>query len=195
MVQLSKPSPAKVVLVVGLVASINLHAAPLTVTIRNNLPSSQYCANGNTLTIFAKTTQQNIAVGIQANFSGDFSAMPGIGIQVNNWYWAAVKAPVSGQSGDQNPDNSGAQFAIGADCTISEKSKAWFGKGIETYEIATVSAVLDNSGQCVVTVGAINYTDAVTPGCCSPPGIGSDNCSSDQWGQTANKLAWPPLAK
>lgn len=195
MVQRSQHKLGKIALVAVLLVSVNVQAAAQTVTIKNNLSSSQYCANGNTLTIFANTTQQTVAIGKQANFNGDFSAMPGVGIQINNWYWGAVKAPISGKSGNQNPDNSGAQFAISHDCTISEKSKAWFGKGIETYKIATVSAALDNSGQCVVTVDAINYTDAVTPGCCSPPGIGSNNCSSDQWGQTANRLAWPPLAQ
>lgn len=118
--------------------------------------------------------------------------MPGLGIQVNNWYWVVAKAPVAGAGADQNPDNSGAQFAITADCIISQKSAPWYGKGVETYEIVDVTAAKDSKGQCVVTVGAIDYTEAVTPGCCSPPDIGSNNCTSDQWGQTANGLAWPP---
>jgi hypothetical protein len=66
--------------------------------------------------------------------SGDFSKFPGLGIQVNNWYWTVVSLPV--QKGDpQNPDNSGAQFAISDQCVLS-RQPAWYRKGIPTYLIA-----------------------------------------------------------
>jgi len=104
--------------------------------------------------------------------SGDFSKFPGLGIQVNNWYWTVVSLPV--QKGDpQNPDNSGAQFAISDQCVLS-RQPAWYGKGIPTYLIATVTAENTSAGW-TRTITRNNYTDAVTPSCCAPPGIGGQH--------------------
>ena len=161
---------------------------PITVT--NALPSSTVCANGNTVTIFTSAQQVLQPGGPSITVNGDFSAFPGIGIQVNNWYWTDISVPV--QSGNpQNPDNSGAQFAISDQCALSQ-APAWFGKGIPTYVIATVTAQKTNGG-CTITIAQNTYTDAVTPGCCSPPGIGSNTCSGP-WGITNNHAGepWPP---
>jgi hypothetical protein len=107
---------------------------------------------------------------------------------VNNWYWTSISLPV--QSGNpQNPDNSGAQFAISDLCGLSEEP-AWFGKGIPTYQIATVTAATSAAG-CTITIAENGYTNAVTPDCCSPPGIGSGTCTGP-WGVTNSGQAWPP---
>jgi len=43
--------------------------------------------------------------------------------------------------------------------------------GTPTYAIATVTAEKTTEG-CKITIARNSYTDTVTPGCCSPPGIG-----------------------
>ena len=183
------------VLLIGIIPA-SLAASPESITVFNNLPHSNVCPNGNTVSVFAAPSQPQkvIGTGEHDSFSGDFTTLPGIGIQINNWYWVAEKSPVSPGGGDvaQNPDNSGAQFAISSECTITENVPPWFGKGIPTYLIANISAATNIEGACVVTINSNNYTDAVTPGCCSPPGIGTDTCQSSQWGQTANGATWPP---
>jgi hypothetical protein len=69
---------------------------------------------------------------------------------------------------------------------------AWYGKGIPTYLIATVTAEKTSAG-CTITITRNNYTDAVTPGCCAPPGIGGSTCAGP-WGITNNHVGepWPP---
>ena len=74
------------------------------VTVINNLSDPQGCPGGNSLTVFANGGQQYIGVGSSAYFSGDFSGMPGLGIQVNNWYWTSSWNQVQGGN-PQNPDN------------------------------------------------------------------------------------------
>jgi hypothetical protein len=132
--------------------------------------------------------QQTIQPGNYLDITGDFSTLPGLGIQVNNWYWTSISLPV--QSGNpQNPDNSGAQFAISDQCALTQVPP-WFGKGIPTYLIAAVAAE-KTSGGCTITISQNTYTDAVTPGCCSPPGIGDKTCIGP-WGITNNGKPWPP---
>ena len=63
------------------------------------------------VSIFSPDQQVIQPDGNSRDVSGGFSKFPGLGIQVNNWYWTAVSLPV--QEGDpRNPDDSGAQFAI-----------------------------------------------------------------------------------
>src|SRR5262249_15973300 len=106
------------------------------------------------------------------------------------WYWTSVKLPVQ-STNPQNPDNSGAQFTISDDCVLAHQP-AWYGKGIPTYVIATVGAQKTADG-CKVTIGQNRYTEAVTPGCCAPPGIGSNTCTGP-WGITNGHRGepWPP---
>jgi Ca2+-binding RTX toxin-like protein len=163
------------------------------ITIVNTLPTSTVCSNGNTVSVFSSSFPQQV---VQPNggsivVTGDFAAFPGLGLQVNNWYWTSVSLPVqSGNSQNpQNPDNSGAQFAITDQCVLSE-APAWFGKGIPTYQIATVTAASTAAG-CTITIAPSAYTNAVTPGCCSPPGIGSGTCTGP-WGVTNSGQPWPP---
>lgn len=163
-------------------------AASATLTIVNDLPASTVCPNGNTLSVFAPGQQVVQPGGGSVTLLGDFSRFPGVGIQVNNWYWTSVSLPV--QAGPpQNPDNSGAQFAISAECVLSQEP-AWYGKGIPTYLIAAVTAAKTADG-CRITVAPGSYTDAVTPGCCAPPGIGSGTCTGP-WGVTNDHQPWPP---
>jgi hypothetical protein len=154
------------------------------------------CPLGNTVSIFAQGQGQQVIQpeGKSLDVSGDLSTFPGLGIQVNNWYWTSVSLPVQKgdpQKGDQNPDNSGAQFVISGQCVLSQQP-AWYGKGIPTYAIATVTAEKTGEG-CTITIARNNYTDAVTPGCCSPPGIGGNTCAGP-WGITNNHVGepWPP---
>lgn len=98
----------------------------------------------------------------------------GAGIQVNFWYWCQEPdVPVGPADGDkpQNPDNSGGQFKLEADCSFTTQP-AVYGKGIETYVIADVTSAMED-GVCVVTISSNEYTGCVTPNCCSPiPGTG-----------------------
>ena len=182
------------VVVLGLWWALDAHAGP-PITVTNALPKSTVCANGNTVSIFVpgqKVPGQPVIQpgGQSVTVNGDFSNFPGLGVQVNNWYWTAVSLPV--QKGDpQNPDNSGAQFAISDQCVLSHQP-AWYGKGIPTYVIATVTAE-KTAGGCTVTIRRNSYTDAVTPGCCAPPGIGGHTCTGP-WGVTNGHIGepWPP---
>jgi hypothetical protein len=169
--------------------TVDAQAGP-PITVINALPPSTVCPDGNTVSIFAPGQQVIRPGGPPVTISGDVSIFPGLGVQVNNWYWTAVALPV--QSGNpQNPDNSGAQFAISDQCVLSHQP-AWYGKGIPTYLIATVTVEKTADG-CRITISRNVYTDAVTPGCCAPPGIGGDTCTGP-WGRTNNHLGepWPP---
>jgi hypothetical protein len=57
-------------------------------------------------------------------------------------------------------------------------------------EIATVTAESTAAG-CTITIALNVYTDAVTPGCCSLPGIGGATCTGP-WGITNSGQPWPP---
>jgi len=180
---------AFIVAALAWLGTIDAHAGP-PVTIVNALPRSPVCPNGNSVSVFAPGQQVIHVGGAPLTVTGDFSALPGIGIQVNNWYWTSVQLPV--QRGDlQNPDNSGAQFAISDQCVLSQQP-AWYGKGIPTYLIAGVTAQ-KTAGGCTITISPNAYTNAVTPGCCAPPGIGSNTCAGP-WGITNNHVGepWPP---
>ena len=159
-------------------------------TVVNALPKSSVCPLGNTVSLFTSGQQVIQPEGNSLDVSGDFSKFPGLGIQVNNWYWMVVSLPV--QKGDpQNPDNSGAQFALTDQCVLS-RQPAWYGKGIPTYLIALLTAEKTSDG-CKITIARNDYTDAVTPGCCSPPGIGGNTCTGP-WGITNDHVGepWPP---
>lgn len=173
---------------VGSATAVSCAAAGTTLTITNDLPASTVCPNGNTVSVFAPGQRVIRPGGGAVTLQGDFSQFPGVGIQVNNWYWTSVSLPV--QTGPpQNPDNSGAQFAVSGECALSQEP-AWFGKGIPTYLIAAVTAAKTPDG-CRITVSQSGYTDAVTPGCCAPPGIGSGTCTGP-WGVTDDHQPWPP---
>ena len=82
------------------------------------------CAQGNTVSIFAPGQHVIQPGGNSLDVSGEFSSFPGLGIQVNNWYWTEISLPV--QRGDpQNPDNSGAQFAISDQCVLACQPAVW----------------------------------------------------------------------
>jgi hypothetical protein len=164
-----------------------------TITVKNNLSSSSPCANGNTVTIFTSDGGQHPvpAAGGTYTVQGDYSGYPGLGLQVNNWYWTSESLPVQ-KGPPQNPDNSGAQFTISDQCAISSAPPV-YGKGIETYKIATVASQPGGTNTCLVTIDARPpYTDAVTPGCCAPPLQGFANVCSGPWGVTDNQQPWPP---
>lgn len=188
-----RPTVALIVML-ALCWPVGARACP-GLTVVNALPRSSVCPLGNTVSIFASGQQVIQPEGNSLEVSGDFSKLPGLGIQVNNWYWTIVSLPVQKgdpQKGDsQNPDNSGAQFTISDQCVLSQQP-AWYGKGIPTYVIATVTAEKTSEG-CKITIARNNYTDAVTPGCCSPPGVGGNTCAGP-WGITNNRVGepWPP---
>ncbi|KAL6058995.1 Oligoxyloglucan reducing end-specific cellobiohydrolase [Balamuthia mandrillaris] len=176
------------------------HAAEQTVRVKNNLPVSS-CANGNSLTLFLDfPNQQNVPRGEYYDHSGDFTNAPGIGIQINNWYWTQEELPVQEGNGDgvhQNPDNSGAQFMLSDDCELSYEDP-WFGLGIQTWLVADVQAAIDpESGLCTVTISGNADTDSVTPDCCAPPLFESGVCDDETqtWGVTNNGRSWPPTGE
>ena len=182
-------------LILGLAGLILFASSTLAVqvTVVNNLGGSGACPGGNSLTLFYDgSKQKNVPPGGSATLSGNFGAMPGLGIQINNWYWTSTNLPVQAGSGGktQNPDNSGAQFTVTDSCQLNHAA-AWFGKGIGTWLVAGVSAKKSGSG-CTITVSHNGYTDAVTPGCCAPPGIGGKTCQAGTWGKTNSGQRWPP---
>ncbi|MGH8511730.1 MAG: hypothetical protein ACREU8_10240, partial [Gammaproteobacteria bacterium] len=95
------------------------------ITIINALPPSPVCPGGNTVSVFTSGQQVIQPGGPLVTITGDFSKFPGFGLQVNNWYWTSISLPVQ-KGGPQNPDNSGAQFALSDQCDLS-KAPAWFG--------------------------------------------------------------------
>lgn len=175
-------------LLVGLVL-LSASALAIQVTVVNKLGGSRVCPGGNSITLFFDGgKQRTISSGQSATLKGNYGSMPGIGIQVNNWYWTQNQLPVQ-RGNPQNPDNSGAQFTVSPSCQLN-RAAAWYGKGIETWKIANVAASKSGSG-CTITVSPNGYTDAVTPGCCAPPGIGSKTCPNS-WGKTNSGKRWPP---
>ena len=155
--------------------------------------SGTLTVNGNTVTVFTSDGGQHLVQpgGGTYSFQGDYSGYPGLGIQVNNWYWTSDNLPVQ-KGPPQNPDNSGAQFTISDQCVLSQAPPV-YGKGIETYKISTVTAQQTGTNECFVTVDAKPpYTDAVTPSCCAPPLPGFGNVCSGPWGVTNNQQPWPP---
>jgi len=182
-------SSVALVAALGLTWTIDAQAGP-PITIVNALPPSTVCPGGNSVSIFAPGQQVIQPGGPPKSITGDFSSFPGLGVQINNWYWTAISLPVQ-QQNPQNPDNSGAQFAISDQCVLS-RQRAWYGEGIPTYIITTVTAAKTADG-CTITIGRNGYTDAVTPGCCAPPGIGSNTCAGP-WGITNGHIGepWPP---
>ena len=165
------------------------------VTIVNNITTSTACPDGNKVSVFYPekgiTVQKDIPVGSSFKLTGDYSKTPGIGIQVDNWYWTSIKLPVQKGSDTvpQNPDNSGEQFAISDACALT-KSPAWFGKGIPTSLIAKVTATKSQGG-CTITLTGNKNTDAVTPQCCAPPSFTQGVCKGP-WGATQTGKPWPP---
>ncbi|UZR27519.1 glycoside hydrolase 64/thaumatin family protein [Methylococcus mesophilus] len=71
-----------------------LDTFPKRIAIKNNVSQTSPCANGNTASIFTSAGgQQAIQPGGNSiSIFGDYSSLPGIGIQVNNWYWALAKS-------------------------------------------------------------------------------------------------------
>lgn len=162
------------------------------ITVRNNLSQSSPCSNGNTVSIFTSGGQQVVQPGGgSVTLQGDYSAYPGLGLQVNNWYWTSENLPVQ-KGPPQNPDNSGAQFMISDQCVLSQAPPV-YGEGIETYEISTVTAQTTGTNECLITINENQpYTDAVTPGCCAPPLQNMGNVCTGPWGVTNNQQPWPP---
>ena len=165
------------------------NCSAINVSIVNQLDASGACPGGNTVSVFIGYNQQVIQPGGSIQVSGNFDSFPGLGIQVNNWYWASVALEIQ-KGPPQNPDNSGAQFTVDSACKLNQ-SPPWYGKGIETYKIASVSASWTSSG-CTIKIAPNGYTNAVTPGCCAPPIFGSGACPLGTWGKTNSGQSWPP---
>jgi hypothetical protein len=163
-----------------------------SITVNNHLSASAPpCPNGNTVSVFTPSGQMVIpAGGGSKKITGSYATYPGLGLQVNNWYWTSVELPV--ELNPQNPDNSGAQFMLSDQCTLTQAPPA-YGKGIETYLVAKVTARKTSSG-CEINIDERPpYTNAVTPNCCAPPLSGFSNvCAQGSWGQTNNQQPWPP---
>lgn len=161
--------------------------------VQNQLSKSSPCPKGNTVSVFTSNGGQQLIQpgGGSVSLQGPYSAYPGLGLQVNNWYWTSEILPVQ-KGPPQDPDNSGAQFMISNQCVLSQAPPV-YGKGIETYKIATVTAQKSGTGECLITIAQKPpYTDAVTPGCCAPPLPGMSNVCTGPWGITNNQQPWPP---
>jgi hypothetical protein len=133
-------------------AATALATTSQTITIKNNLSASSLpCPGGNTVSVFTSGGQQRVIKpgGPPITITGNYSAYPGLGLQVNNWYWTSEQLPV--QVNPQNPDNSGAQFMLSDQCSLSQAPPV-YGKGIETYAISNVTAQSTSSG-CQITLG------------------------------------------
>lgn len=139
---------------------------------------------------FPRTVEAHAGPPIPHPLPGRTSCNSSTSPPVHNWYWTRISLPVQ-HGNPQNPDNSGAQFSLSDQCVLGQEP-AWFGQGIPTYVIAAVTAQRTSDG-CTITIAPNGYTDAVTPGCCSPPEIGSDTCTGPR-GITNNHAGepWPP---
>jgi len=68
-----------------------------TVNVVNNLPSTGPCGSGgNSITLFISGNGGTHTVDVGSSYSttGDYTQAPGIGIQINNWYWTQTSLPV-----------------------------------------------------------------------------------------------------
>ncbi|MCP4546601.1 MAG: hypothetical protein GY835_09075 [bacterium] len=133
---------------------------------KSSAPTCTYATS--TVTIF-NPDKKDLPDGKSGPYSLDLGNPAGLGIQVNFWYWSQQPdLPVGkdiGKPGNNNPDNSGAQVHINESCCITGWGPAWYGIGIETYRIASITAAEQN-GECVLTLAPNSYTGCVTPGCC-----------------------------
>lgn len=171
---------------------------PTSIFIDNQLtqssaPACIYADPNKLVSLFNASGQQTLGSGK----TGPYTVTNGqFGLQVNFWYWAQT-AYMSHSIGSwscskgtcNNPDNSGAQFTLGAGCTIASKSPPVYGVGKETYIITDVSAGMQNS-DCVVTIKPNQYTACVTPSCCSYFAAGQ--CSEGSQGTYATGCMVPP---
>jgi len=145
-----------------------------------------------TVTIFLPTGsspagQIDIPVGMSPAYRLNLAAMGGLGIQVNLWYWDREPNIPIQQGPPQNPDNSGDQFILNANCEFTSQD-AYFGKGMKTSKIATISSRMDE-GTCVITVAPNSFTKCVTRRCCAPPISGWDNvCQQSDYYQSVCPL-------
>lgn len=138
--------------------------------------------------------QQTLAPGKTGPYS---ISSESFGLQVNFWYWAqtpdmdhAIGTWSCPQGQCNNPDNSGAQFTLGAGCTIASQAPPVFGVGKETYIITDISAEIQN-GDCVITIKPNQYTACVTPACCDYA-AGAGQCSEGSQGTYAAGCTTPP---
>jgi len=172
-------------------------STPDSIFIDNQLTKSSapacIFADPNKLVSLFNPNQTTIGPGM----SGPY-AIPGgqFGLQVNFWYWAqtaelnhAIGTWSCPQGQCNNPDNSGAQFTLGAGCSIATQTPPVFGVGKETYIITDISAALQN-GDCVITIKPNQYTACTTPSCCDyfGPGI----CAEGTQGTYATGCTTPP---
>ncbi len=148
----------------------------LTVAVENRIapadggPCAPYVSNGETIKIFLPAGAPG-GKGVpfntrSASFPLHLGTACGLGIQVNFWYWTRHADRPVGAGPPQNPDNSGANFLLEANCTFKQIPPC-SGDGKETYTIAHVTAAWQGN-VCVVTVRPNHYTGCVTPACCSP---------------------------
>jgi len=159
-------------------------------------PACIYVQPGEVVSLFNPNGQH-----IPSGKTGPYDIPDGgqFGLQLNFWYWAqaayqdhAIGTWSCGDKGTcHNPDNSGAQFTLGADCTILSKGPPWFGVGKETYVVADVSAGMQN-GECVLTIKPNQYTACVTPGCCDYGLSAAGTCSEGTQGTYAAGCTTPP---
>ncbi len=163
----------------------------LAFKIDNQIDSSaSICAVGasKTITIFlpagsSPAGQIDIPVGMSPAYRLNLAAMGGLGIQVNLWYWDREPNIPIQQGPPQNPDNSGDQFILNANCEFTSQD-AYFGKGVKTSKIATISSRMDQ-GTCVITVAPNSFTKCVTQRCCAPPIFGWSNvCQAGDYYQS-----------
>ena len=105
--------------------------ATLTIQVENKIPPADggpcapYVVNGETIKIFLPTGPPS-GVGVPYNGKSSPYALHlgtacGLGIQVNFWYWTRHPDAPVGSGPPQNPDNSGANFLLNADCTFKKK--------------------------------------------------------------------------
>ena len=159
---------------------------------KSSAPACIYADPQKLVSLFSPA-QQALAPGR----SGPYTFPGGqFGLQVNFWYWSqqadhAVGSWSCSQGQCNNPDNSGAQFTLGTDCTITTKSPPVYGVGKETYIIADISAEMQN-GDCVLTIKPNRYTACVTAACCDYM-TGPGKCSEGtQRTYAAGCLSPPP---
>lgn len=149
-------------------------AAPITMTVVNQMPLPAPCTIGASLTFFEGTTPVDVAYGASTPVQvAQLFGVYQIGFQVNGWYWRTCSGPgdCPNPKGCQNPDNAGqVAVEIAPDCstaTLVENFDAFTCDDMVPNASAAVTVTLQSKSPCTVVVGATSSMLTPTDQCCS----------------------------
>ncbi|MBY0274531.1 hypothetical protein K2Z84_04250 [Candidatus Binatia bacterium] len=150
-------------------------AAPVTMTVVNQMPLPAPCTIGTSLTFFEGTTPVDIPYQSQKQVQVTqlFGSVYEIGFQVNGWYWRTCTGPgdCPNPNGCQNPDNAGqVAVKIAPDCstaTLVQNFDDFTCDDLVPNASAAVTVTLQSQSPCTVVIGATSSMLTPTDQCCS----------------------------